>query len=692
MGFVLLFSLSALAGLAALAVTVRAQLRGRAEQLVAASMLWNGIIIVPIYLLGLFKQLRAPVLAVGSVVVSLATLLIAGRGYGLPRLLRSSLSMFGGLLRLYPDALVLAWRSRRFVLVGVVFAAVMLPYLALSAYLGQPMPSWDPLWYHDPIVGFTIQNHGFSMVDLPISLQKVNGYVRLGEMTQLWLVIFSDRRLGDMANLLFAPAIAAGVYVLARRYADAVLAMGWGVAVMLMPASFSILHSSYVDPQAAALLLGALVFATKSQPRVRDSWLAAFGLMMAVGSKALSLIPLPAAAAVAIFYLVRAHWPERRRAVIATIAGGGLLITAMMAFTLVRNYLAFHNPFWPDMAVDIKALHIHWPGIGPWASGPGKPGTPLNLNEPFLRLMDHLYALPWSVVGMYFDQAVDYGIGITWVAMPLGAIAFVVCLVTALRRRLGNPRAMEGPAPPVALAFILGVMVIGSPALWAPRYHTPAVGLLVTLVAWLTVRPAWERLADAAVSIVLVTSLMMFWWTPLPRRWFFTPSRLVQLMKAQPLDREINRDLGAPTIFATAQAREKELTAGKLLVFDERFASYPSVFWNNNYSNRVQFLKIGPDLLTRAAQAGATWVYMEDGDPAMAAARAANSGWQEVGILNAIRGGRAFRRIPVLPKPPPAPAGRPPAAPPPPAKPLLPPLPAKTKPLLQPGGRTIRVW
>src|SRR5258708_40333771 len=105
--------------------------------------------------------------------------------------------------------------------------------------------------------------------------------------------------------------------------------MGWGVAVLLMPACSNLLHSTYVDPQNAALLLGGIVFATKVRPRVRDSWLAAFGLMMAIGSKGLSVIPVPVAVAITVFYLVRTHWQRRRPAVIATIAGGGLLITAM---------------------------------------------------------------------------------------------------------------------------------------------------------------------------------------------------------------------------------------------------------------------------------------------------------------------------------------------------------------------------
>lgn len=673
MGFALLFGLSALALLAALAVTVRARLPGRAQELVATTLLWNAVIIAPIYLLGLTKHLRAPSLAIASLATSAITLSVAAHGYGWRPLLRHALHTFTGLLRLYPDALALTWRPKRFAFVGVAFAALLLPYLAVSAYFGQALPNWDPLWYHDTMVGFTIQNHGFTMVELPDTLQKVNGYVRLGEMTQLWLVIFSDRRLADIANLLFAPAIAASVYVLARRYTGKVLAMGWGVAAVLMPACSNILHSTYVDPQNAGLLLGGLLFATVSRPRLRDTWLAALGLALALGSKGLSLIPVPLAGGIAVFFLVKTHWQQRRRDTLITIAGGSLLIVAMAAVTYFRNYLAFHNPFWPDMGVEIKALHIHWPGQGPWASDPMRPGLPVNLNEPFLRLMDHLFALPWSVTGMYFDQAVDYGIGITWVAMPLGALAFVACFVMGVRRHLDHPGALEQAAPPVAIAVILAAMVAGSPALWGPRYHVPAVGLLVTLICWLTARPAWKRLAEPALAIVLLTSVMMFWWTPLQRRWFFTPDRLVKLIETPPLERELSHELGAPTILATAEARERELKPGTLLVFNEQYEGFPSLFWNNTFSNRVLYMKSGADFLVRAAKAGATWVFLDDRDPQAKVARTPGSGWQEVGVLNAIRGGSAYRRLPVVPGQPapakvPTPAGKPPTPALPPAK------------------------
>jgi hypothetical protein len=213
------------------------------------------------------------------------------------------------------------------------------------------------------------------------------------------------------------------------------------------------------------------------------------------------------------------------------------------------------------------------------------------------------------------------------------------------------------------------------------------VGLLFAVVAWFTSRPAWQRLAEPAVSAIIVTSLMMFWWTPAPSYYTSLP-RLIELAHAPPLERELSRDVGAPTTLLVGLAREKELTAGKLLVFDENYSSFPSVFWNNTFSNRVKFIRGGSGFLTRAAQAGATWISLSPQDPVINQARAAGSGWQEVGLLNAYGPGYAFRRVepsaaapkpavtPPAPKPAAVPPAPKPAAVPPAPKPADRPLPA----------------
>ena len=677
LGFVVLFLLSALAAAAALAIACRARLSGRAQMVVAASLLWNALILLPIYVLGLLGYLTDVSLGLASVVVSAGAFAIASRGVGIVPMLRETGTAAVGLLRLPIDALVLCWRERSLVFVGIAFATVLLPYLGLSAWLAQPLPHWDPLWYHDTMVGLTIQNHSFAMVDLPMTLQKVNGYVRLAEMTQLWMVIFADRRLADVTNLLFAPLLAAGTYVLARRYAGKVPSIGWGLAVVLIPTNLGFLHSTYVDPQYGALLLGAVVFATVDRPRFRDACLASLALALTIGSKGLALVTVPVTGAVGAWLFLREHWQDRRRAALLTVGGGLLAIALVASTTYLRNYWAFHNPFWPDLRVDIAALNIHWPGTGPWAADGPAQGPSVNLNEPFSALLEQWFAAPWAVKNVMYEQAAEYGIGVTWIIFPLGLFAFVACLVAAVRlarqrRRARNageriPVSPVASRPPLAIALIAAGLFAGSPALWTARYHIAGVAMLTALIAWLTGRPERERLGEAAAACVLLMSMMMFWWTPVPR-WWYTPEQLLKLAQASPVEREVANDLGAPTMRVAGLARERELGPGTLLVFNDRYSGFPSIFWNRAFTNRVVYMHSGPDFLARAAKAGAKWIYLlEPGT--IVQARAAGSGWQEIGPLNAINGGGlVFRRGPVTAPPkalPPPPRLAAPAPPPP---------------------------
>jgi hypothetical protein len=140
---------------------------------------------------------------------------------------------------------------------------------------------------------------------------------------------------------------------------------------------------------------------------------------------------------------------------------------------------------------------------------------------------------------------------------------------------------------------------------------------------------------------------------------------LLDLKRAPTLSREVDRELGAPTLLDVGLAREKELKPGSLFVFGDRYSGFPSLFWNNTYSNRVKYVRGGPGFLARAAKEGATWISLDQNDPNIVEARSPSSGWQEVGKLNPINGGYAFRRVPVPPPPPPRPATPPPPPPPP---------------------------
>src|SRR5262245_24180587 len=124
MGFALLFVLSSLAAFVALAIAVRASLRGRAEIIVAASVIWNALVAAPIYVLGLTNRLWPRSLAVASLLTSVAALLLASRGVGLRVLARRTAATFLALLRVPAEALALSARPPRFVFLGVLAVVI----------------------------------------------------------------------------------------------------------------------------------------------------------------------------------------------------------------------------------------------------------------------------------------------------------------------------------------------------------------------------------------------------------------------------------------------------------------------------------------------------------------------------------------------------------------------------------------
>src|SRR5437773_419477 len=98
------------------------------------------------------------------------------------------------LLGLPRDAFQLAFRARSFALLGLACATMAILVSAWLTYLA-PSESWDGFFYHEPIIGLALQNHGFRMVTLPPSMvvQPINGYPRLCEAFALWFVVFTDK-------------------------------------------------------------------------------------------------------------------------------------------------------------------------------------------------------------------------------------------------------------------------------------------------------------------------------------------------------------------------------------------------------------------------------------------------------------------------------------------------------------------
>ena len=157
-------------------------------------------------------------LAVSAAVVSLVAIVGASYRTTVAAAVKEGASASLRLATLPFDAISTAYRARSFALVGIIASLALIMWTAITSYFAPPWPHYDCLWYHDTIIGFTLQNHGFRIVSLPPSLARVNAYPRACEMTQLWFVIFTDRRLIELSNSLIAPAFIAGSYLLCWRF------------------------------------------------------------------------------------------------------------------------------------------------------------------------------------------------------------------------------------------------------------------------------------------------------------------------------------------------------------------------------------------------------------------------------------------------------------------------------------------
>jgi hypothetical protein len=635
-GLLLSTVLNVLAVGAALAVGLRAKLAGRAELALATIMTWNFLVMCPVYALGFTSRLDARTLALVSAPWFAAL----------------------GLARLPFDAVVVTARAKSLVAIGVLFTLVMLAWTLGCAYLTPSWKQWDALWYHEPMIGFAIQNHGFAIVDLPTGhAQKINAYPRLCEMTQLWFAIFMDRRVIDMVGHVAAPALGLSVYVMARRYTrDAVLAIALGCVLILTPACWRLLGSIYVDAYNAAFVLAAAHFATRLERRLRDAMLATMCLTLAVGSKAMALVPVGTLSLIAIARLLRL---ARRRpfATLGTIVIGLALIGGMAGSIYVRNWVHFGNPFWPDLKYDNDKWGIHWPGIQEFDQR--EPGAlRFDMNISFSDLLQALYSIPYTGAQSPYNQMYEYGIGVVWVVFPIAVIACAALCFALVRDLFGLLlRVPEWRAAPetrniAPLVVTLAAMVRYSPALWGARYQLAAMGLTLVLVAWAAGRRGFGAFGqEVAGALVAMAFVSFFWMTPRSWLWWseaasyakipFPAREVTPASEISPTLPEWN---GSPVTKAAGLAREKELAPGALLVFPDNYGIYMALFWNNEFSNRVVYVRESDDFLGQAMKTPAVWAYCATGDPLCGVLSAADSGWAPVGPLDVENRGTVFRR------------------------------------------------
>lgn len=624
-------------------------IKSRSEAMIATSLVFNALVLGPIYVLGFLSRLTRPILAVTIVVLCASIIggLVRKEGNaGLREVSRRSLAVLGA-----PFAAIFgAAKQRSLVAVAATLAVLVFPWMLVTAYLAPAWRDWDALWYHEPLVAFTIQNHGFATVDVPTGLQVINGVQRLCEMTQLWFAIWAGRPMVDVANVVFMPLLGASMFALTYRYTrDVTSSVGWASALVLVPGFLRLVQSAMVDPQSAALLLAAAYFVTHHALDRRRAGYAILALTLAVGAKIWSIVPV---GLLSLFLFVRLIANRRElgaRATWALITGGAFSVIGMQALTYLRNLVLYKNPFWPMVNYENEKLGIHWKGAITVSET-----AALRFGDPFFVFYEKMIGKPYTATGHHHTwQIDDYGFAWSWIILPLGAacavLAVLRCVLGEVGARFGIVTTFETRTrarSAAALAVVAGASLYLSPAIHIARYHVASMGMLAACLCWFVGRKG-SRVAETAALFGALGSVMMLYWAPRKAPWVcvFEPAQIVRWMKT-PLPRREVADIGSPPMLVspvteeTGMAREREIRAGDVVAFDN--IDFVALLWNNAYSNRVVWLS-SSDPLGEAESKGAAWVYTRGGTT-LSSQLARSGGWQLVGSLEAERFGSVWRR------------------------------------------------
>jgi hypothetical protein len=382
--------------------------------------------------------------------------------------------------------------------------------------------------------------------------------------------------------------------------------------------------------------LTAFWLVTLKTLRLRDVALAACALGLAIAAKSLCLLPVSILSTLLLLRVILLRKSFRAKHAVPIAIGGALFIVGMASVTYLRNYLNFHNPFWPELQTDIDRLNIHWPGRVPYrlpTQPPPHPEAQIDENLPWGKFLEYFFAVPGSVTEFQYGDVSNYGIGVAWIVFPLAIVSALVLAFSYARSRLGmDGRARLGSDERLyaLFAFLLAAFLFYmTPARWAPRYHIATVALLMTVISALSARPGWQRLGESASAAVLVCSLMNFWWAT-PKYWC-TWSDLKTLAPLSIDEREFATHR-TPWISTEFGRLREELHDGDLLVV--RHYGLPGHMWNNSYSNRVEYVLDGPSLYDYANDRRAKCAVVAQTDPDMPKFRADTQHWKEAAQVN----------------------------------------------------------
>jgi hypothetical protein len=313
-----------------------------AERGLATTLIATGIIEGAIYALGWSGHLDR-VSMVGLALA--ASAIVAALAFGTTRgPARTQLWLDARELVIAPVTLARQlYRVRSVATLGYVWLWGLALWTVYVAWLA-PSGAWDGLWYHEPMVGFALQNHGFSNIEVQPMLEMVNGYPRAAENLMLWASALYDRRLVDVVPSFALLVAALGVFTLARRHgASQSSSVGVAVVAVTIPGAALELRSTYVDLSVLTATVIALHFVSRIELRARDVWMAgvALGILGAVKANGAVF-----GAMLGAWLLLRAIASLDPRLLTSFV--GAFVVASLYALpTYLRNYVVHHNPLWP---------------------------------------------------------------------------------------------------------------------------------------------------------------------------------------------------------------------------------------------------------------------------------------------------------------------------------------------------------
>jgi hypothetical protein len=589
-----------------------------------------GLLGAPVLVLGYAQHLTAASVGLGSALLSAGTFVASMRGRDprahLHECGRAALAIAGMPL----DAVREAARARSVVLLGLLWSGGVLA-LAFLLTLLIPYASWDGFTYHEPIVGYAIQNHGFAVVELPPNqpVQSTNGYPKLCEAVSLWFVVFTDKTLVELPNDLAAVGLMWSVYALGCRYTDRVTALGGAVVLFLVPATWTQICSTMIDVQVGFFLVVAMYYATRPRYRVRDALVATFALALVVESKSSAPAWVPPIALIAYGRLLIHHVRARRLATIATVVGGGAFVAGLEAHLLLRNWVAFHNPLWPIAYTNPK-LGIAWSGLTRLQD--------MAIEPPLPDILHKWYHPP--IEGLDDVILRGYGYAVPWVVVPVAMTAVVFVVVAAALELIRlKERGVATNLFWVLIPALIGLRV--TPSVDISRYNLHIVAALIVAAAWLVSRRRWVRAKEGLVAAAIVLSIMPAFWLK-GWGWFWGAQEDMAPRLLHPFSSP-HAYVDKPFFDLLCKERYEEIGPGDRAAYDQEI-HFAGALWNFDFSNRVEYIPYfdRSTYLSRVQSYAPKWIAVGNGD----AQRALESTgqWQVIGRLTGAEGAVVLRR------------------------------------------------